>query len=106
MSQTLNRSGIDIEESSDVPYERLWKAVLGLALNDAVDWMIREKWNKAEMPTPLEVDNLEMRTAFSWISDPNNHPGSFIWVCDMIGFYPETVKMKIMKAVCDGVRKT
>ena len=72
-----NGSGIDLSE-----HQRLWWAVLRLALQDATE--------------TAKGRTRSRRVALEWLRNPEAaYVGSFLWVCDALGLSAESILVRL-----------
>ena len=75
-------------EEATAPEQKLWRAVLDQAFQDA--------WG----PDRYEKTKEDRQEALSFLRDPQNE--SFQFVCESAGFNPDFVKRKVRKKFCEN----
>ena len=66
------------------PILTLYLAVIILAINDIRDYFRSIEYAGTTLPCPADVDNLNARSAISFITSKDNEPGSYHWMCDYL----------------------
>ena len=79
-----------------VPYIRVWGNVLLMGLRDAVDFIESANGGFVTPEELMEIDNLESRKAVRWVLSNNRKPRSFCWICDILGFDAEYIRIHLL----------
>ena len=62
--------------------KRLWAAVLDQAIKDTLD----------DKGAPKGHESIIAESARAWFSSKSQEQGSFLWICDVLGFDPAAVR--------------
>lgn len=72
-----------------IPERRLWAVCLMDGIREALT--LRHKRRQAESKRVLPVESLDL--AERWLMDTTwNHVGSFIWICEHLGYEPDHMR--------------
>lgn len=97
----LEENYYDAYEHHDyVALKKLWAAKLYLIITDYTSCLRAER-AKSQATREKEMratgSSIEARKAKRWIYSDDEHVGSFVWICHVLGFNPDGVRYGIQR---------